>query len=234
MRAPLEYSRISSGFSYRRFHPVLKRWMPHLGVDYAAPLGTRCAPAATAPWWPPPARRATAATCRSGTPTANTRPTTCTCPASPRASRKGTKVRQGQVIGYVGATGYATGPHLDYRVKRNGSSSTRASSKLPAAAPGARRTCASSFQAQAPALRRRPDATCPSARGHPAGRGDPAAAGLGRARPTPPTSCRPWCAPCTDPAAIRDRKPPDQVRGLFVQGLLDRVRVRRPGCGPSR
>ena len=40
MRAPLEYSRISSTFSYRRFHPVLKRWMPHLGVDYAAPLGT--------------------------------------------------------------------------------------------------------------------------------------------------------------------------------------------------
>ncbi|MFT5233947.1 MAG: murein DD-endopeptidase MepM/ murein hydrolase activator NlpD, partial [Candidatus Krumholzibacteriia bacterium] len=40
LRAPINYSRISAGFSHRRFHPVHKKWMPHLGVDYAAPIGT--------------------------------------------------------------------------------------------------------------------------------------------------------------------------------------------------
>jgi murein DD-endopeptidase MepM/ murein hydrolase activator NlpD len=135
MRAPLEYSRISSGFSHRRLHPVLKRWMPHLGVDYAAPLGT-------------PVRAAgdgvvVAATRKKGNGRyiqirhTNREYETFYLHLSryARGIRTGTRVTQGQIIGYVGATGYATGPHLDYRVKRNGSWVNPRTLKLPAAAP---------------------------------------------------------------------------------------------------
>jgi murein DD-endopeptidase MepM/ murein hydrolase activator NlpD len=135
MRAPLEYSRISSGFSHRRLHPVLKRWMPHLGVDYAAPLGT-------------PVRAGgdgvvIASTIKKGNGRyiqirhTNREYETFYLHLSRFAKgvRKGTRVSQGQIIGYVGATGYATGPHLDYRVKRNGTFVNPRKLKLPAAAP---------------------------------------------------------------------------------------------------
>jgi murein DD-endopeptidase MepM/ murein hydrolase activator NlpD len=135
MRAPVQYSRISSGFSFRRFHPVLKRWMPHLGVDYAAPLGT-------------PVRAAgdgtvMAATSKKGNGRfiqirhTNAEYETYYLHLSRYAQgiKKGSRVTQGQVIGYVGATGYATGPHLDYRVKRNGKFVNPRKLKLPAAAP---------------------------------------------------------------------------------------------------
>jgi murein DD-endopeptidase MepM/ murein hydrolase activator NlpD len=135
MRAPLEYSRISSGFSHRRLHPVLKRWMPHLGVDYAAPLGT-------------PVRAAgdgvvVAATRKKGNGRyiqirhTNREYETFYLHLSryARGIRTGTRVTQGQIIGYVGATGYATGPHLDYRVRRNGTFVNPRKLKLPAAAP---------------------------------------------------------------------------------------------------
>ncbi len=134
-RAPLNYSRISSKYSHRRFHPVLKRWMPHLGVDYAAPLGT-------------PVRAGgdgvvMAATRKKGNGRyiqirhTNSEYQTYYLHLSRYAKgiRKGTKVDQGQIIGYVGATGYATGPHLDYRVKRRGQFVNPRKLKLPAAAP---------------------------------------------------------------------------------------------------
>jgi len=135
MRAPLEYSRISSGYSHRRFHPVLKRWMPHLGVDYAAPLGT-------------PVRAGgdgvvlTAAIKKGNGRYIQIRHTNreyetyyLHLSRFAKGIRKGTRVIQGQIIGYVGATGYATGPHLDYRVKRNGTFVNPRKLKLPAAAP---------------------------------------------------------------------------------------------------
>ncbi len=138
MRAPLEYSRISSNYSLRRFHPVLKRWMPHLGVDYAAPLGT-------------PVRAGgdgvvLAATTKKGNGRyiqirhTNREYETYYLHLSRYAKgiKKGTRVSQGQIIGYVGATGYATGPHLDYRVKRNGTFVNPRKLKLPAAAPVAK------------------------------------------------------------------------------------------------
>ena len=135
MRAPVEYSRISSGFSYRRLHPVLKRYMPHLGVDYAAPLGT-------------PVRAAgdgvvvAARTKKGNGRYAQIRHTnreyeTFYLHLSGFAGgiREGVKVRQGQVIGYVGATGYATGPHLDFRVKKSGRFVDPRTLKLPPADP---------------------------------------------------------------------------------------------------
>ena len=135
MRAPLNYSRISSSFSYRRFHPVLKKWMPHLGVDYAAPLGT-------------PVRAAgngvvvTAARKKGNGRYIQIRHTNreyetyyLHLSRYAKGIQKGTKVTQGQIIGYVGATGYATGPHLDFRVKRGGKFVDPRKLKLPAAAP---------------------------------------------------------------------------------------------------
>jgi len=135
LRAPVEYSRISSDFSYRRFHPVLKRWMPHLGVDYAAPLGT-------------PIRAAgdgviVAARKKKGNGRyvqirhTNREYETFYLHLSGYAQgvREGATVRQGQIIGYVGASGYATGPHLDYRVKQSGSFVNPRQLKLPPAAP---------------------------------------------------------------------------------------------------
>ena len=109
--------------------------MPHLGVDYAAPLGT-------------PVRAGgdgvvVAATSKKGNGRyiqirhVNREYETYYLHLSRYAKgvRKGTRVTQGQVIGYVGATGYATGPHLDYRVKRNGTFVNPRKLKLPAAAP---------------------------------------------------------------------------------------------------
>lgn len=138
MRAPLEYSRISSNFSHRRFHPVLKKWMPHLGVDYAAPLGT-------------PVRAGgdgviVAATRKEGNGRyvhirhSNSEYETYYLHLARFAQgvRPGARVSQGQVIGYVGATGYATGPHLDYRVKRNGKFVNPRELDLPAAHPVSR------------------------------------------------------------------------------------------------
>jgi len=135
LRAPLNYSRISDHFTQRRFHPVLKRWMPHLGVDYAAPLGT-------------PVRAGgdgviAAATRKKGNGRyirirhTNSEYETYYLHLSRFAKGivPGKTVRQGQVIGYVGATGYATGPHLDYRVKRRGKFVNPRLLKLPAADP---------------------------------------------------------------------------------------------------
>ena len=135
IRAPLEYSRISSGFSYRRFHPVLKKWMPHLGVDYAAPLGTSVRAAGDGV--------VVAATRKEGNGRFiqirhnNSEYETFYLHLSRFAEgiKQGVKVRQGDVIGFVGATGYATGPHLDYRVKRNGKFVNPRELKLPAAHP---------------------------------------------------------------------------------------------------
>ena len=119
LRAPLPYSRVTSKFSTRRFHPVLKIHRPHYGVDYGAPVGT-------------PVRVTAAGTVLhagwegGGGKTVKVRHPngfiTCYLHLSGFAAgvRAGSRVRQGELIGYVGATGLASGPHLDYRVQKNG------------------------------------------------------------------------------------------------------------------
>ncbi len=116
LRAPLKYSRVSSNFSYRRMHPVKKHYSPHLGVDYAAPIGTPVR--ATGGGTVVAAERHSA----NGNYVKirhNNRYTTYYLHLRNfgKGVRKGARVQQGQVIGYVGSTGISTGPHLDYRIK---------------------------------------------------------------------------------------------------------------------
>lgn len=118
LRSPLEFSRISSGYTNARFHPVLKTWRAHKGIDYAAPTGTRVRSTGNGiidfagrqggygnlvvirhqskytTWYGHLSRIAP-------------------------GMHKGRRVSQGEVIGYVGSTGLATGPHLHYEFRTN-------------------------------------------------------------------------------------------------------------------
>jgi murein DD-endopeptidase MepM/ murein hydrolase activator NlpD len=119
LKSPLKFSRISSGFTRRRYHPVLKIFRPHYGIDYAAPRGTPvwaiCDGTVVAKGWMGGAGKAVRIRHPNGFITSYGH-----LSQFARGIRRGAKVRQQQVIGYVGATGLATGPHLDFRVKKNG------------------------------------------------------------------------------------------------------------------
>lgn len=134
LKAPLTYSRISSNFSHRRFHPVLHHFAPHLGVDYAAPVGT------------PVMATGDGSVIETGHNRANgkyikLRHTNNYITYYLHLSRfakgvhPGRRVRQGEVIGFVGMTGYATGPHLDYRVKKGNTFVNPRKISLPPAQP---------------------------------------------------------------------------------------------------
>ncbi|MCM8569500.1 peptidoglycan DD-metalloendopeptidase family protein [Gramella jeungdoensis] len=117
LKAPLNYSRISSRYTKRRFHPVQKRWKAHLGTDYAAPYGTPIVSTANG--------TVIASSYTSGNGNYvkvrhNSKYTTQYLHMTKRAVRTGQVVKQGDVIGYVGSTGLATGPHVCYRFWVNG------------------------------------------------------------------------------------------------------------------
>lgn len=135
LMAPVQYTRISSRYnSGGRFHPVLKRTRPHLGTDYAAPTGT--------PIYTTADGTITAAT-RSGgngiyvkvrhNKTYETQYLHMSKIAD--GIRPGVRVRQGDVIGYVGQTGLATGPHVCYRFWKNGKQIDPHSEKFPKSEP---------------------------------------------------------------------------------------------------
>jgi murein DD-endopeptidase MepM/ murein hydrolase activator NlpD len=119
IKSPLKFSRITSGFSKKRFHPVLKYFRPHYGVDYGAPVGT---PVMTTADGVVVEARYKPGEGNFIRVRHSSRIDTCYLHLSRFAKglKKGTRVTQGDVIGYVGMTGLATGPHLDYRVSENG------------------------------------------------------------------------------------------------------------------
>jgi murein DD-endopeptidase MepM/ murein hydrolase activator NlpD len=119
LRAPLSYTRISSNFSNSRKHPILKHYRPHYGVDYAAPIGT---PVKSTGDGTVVGAAYQSANGRYVKIRHNRHYTTYYLHLSRYAKgiRNGAKVRQGQVIGYVGTTGLSSGPHLDYRIQVDG------------------------------------------------------------------------------------------------------------------
>jgi murein DD-endopeptidase MepM/ murein hydrolase activator NlpD len=119
LRSPLEFSRISSGFTTARFHPVLKQWRAHKGIDYAAPSGTRVK--ATADGTVEFAGVHGGGYGNLVVLRHQSRYSTWYGHLSGIAQgvRKGSRVTQGDIIGYVGATGLATGPHLHYEFRIN-------------------------------------------------------------------------------------------------------------------
>jgi murein DD-endopeptidase MepM/ murein hydrolase activator NlpD len=133
LRSPLAFSRISSGFEMR-FHPILKQWRQHKGIDYAAPTGT-------------PVRAIADATVEfagkengygnfivlkhSG----NYSTAYGHLSAFAKGLHKGEKVSQGDLIGYVGSTGWATGPHLHYEFRIAGVATNPLTANIPVAFP---------------------------------------------------------------------------------------------------
>ena len=119
LKAPLKFTRVSSGFSYARKHPVTRKVQPHTGVDYAAPKGTPVMTIGDGVVISAKYEGAGGNTVRIRH---NSVYTTAYLHLSKYAKglKAGQRVRQGEVIGYVGSTGRSTGPHLDFRVWKNG------------------------------------------------------------------------------------------------------------------
>jgi len=119
LRAPLNYKRITSGYTTARFHPVIQRNTPHLAIDYAAPIGTPIMAVGDGV--------VTYAGWNGGFGNYidirhNEQFETQYAHLSAYATgiKAGVRVTQGQIIGYVGSTGWSTGPHLHYQIRKNG------------------------------------------------------------------------------------------------------------------
>jgi hypothetical protein len=119
LKSPLNFRRISSHFSHKRMHPILRRYRPHLGIDYAANMGTPVVALGDG--------TVTLAATKGGFGKTvilrhNGQLVTQYAHLSKYGKdvKKGARVKQGDVIGYVGSTGLSTGPHLDFRCQVNG------------------------------------------------------------------------------------------------------------------
>jgi murein DD-endopeptidase MepM/ murein hydrolase activator NlpD len=132
LKAPLQYSHISSGFTNRRYHPVLKEYRPHRGVDYSAPRGT------------PVRAVGEGEILRAGYKGPNGNYvkirhngtyTSGYLHLSRMTVAPGERVSQGETIGYVGSTGRSTGPHLDYRLWKHGTPVNPVTLDLPPSEP---------------------------------------------------------------------------------------------------
>jgi len=134
IRTPVKFARISSGFSNKRFHPKLKKWRAHRGVDYAAPTGTPVKAAGNG--------KVIFRGVKGGYGNVvilqhGTKYTTLYAHLSKfaKSAKNGRSVSQGQIIGYVGKSGLATGPHLHYEFRVNGVHRNPLTVKLPKADP---------------------------------------------------------------------------------------------------
>jgi murein DD-endopeptidase MepM/ murein hydrolase activator NlpD len=134
LKAPLKYSRISSGFSLKRFHPVLKRYRAHLGIDYAAPQGTPIHAVGDGVVLEARYKKGNGNYVKIRH---NNTYSTQYLHMSRFAKgiKSGKFVKQGDVIGYVGSTGLATGPHLCFRFWQNNKQVNPLSVDIPPSEP---------------------------------------------------------------------------------------------------
>ena len=134
LQSPIEFSRISSGFSSARFHPVLQTWRAHKGVDYAAPTGTRVKATANGTvafsGWQNGYGNVVILQHQGQYSTAYGH-----LSAFAKGLKKGQRISQNDVIGYVGASGMATGPHLHYEFRVSGIQRDPLRVAMPAAIP---------------------------------------------------------------------------------------------------
>ncbi|NOY14545.1 MAG: M23 family metallopeptidase [Deltaproteobacteria bacterium] len=150
LKAPLPFTRISSGYTMRRFHPITKTWKAHPAIDYVAPVGT------------PIKTVGDGTISRIGYTKGNGnfvevrhsngyKSLYLHMKGFARGMKLGKRLAQGQVIGYLGSTGLATGPHLCFRMKHNGAPVNPTKLKVPAAKSVSKRHLAE-FQALAAPL----------------------------------------------------------------------------------
>lgn len=134
LRDPLKYSRISSRYNLNRFHPVQKRYKAHLGTDYAAPSGTEIRSVGDGTVVEAKYSSANGNYVKikhNGTYTTQY----LHMSKIGKGVKPGTRIKQGQVIGYVGSTGLATGPHLCFRFWKNGKQEDWLKEKIPPSEP---------------------------------------------------------------------------------------------------
>ncbi|MEM7646559.1 MAG: M23 family metallopeptidase, partial [Pseudomonadota bacterium] len=134
LKSPIKFGRVTSGFSRRRFHPILKRYKAHNGIDYGAPRGTPIRTVGDG--------RVVKIGRYGGSGKmividhqSGYRTKYLHMSRFKRGMRRGKKVLQGDIIGYVGATGYATGPHLHFEMWKSGRLKNPAKVNLPSSAP---------------------------------------------------------------------------------------------------
>ncbi len=134
LKSPLKFSRITSRFTNKRFHPVLKRMKAHLGTDYAAPTGTPILSVGDGVVLEAHYKVFNGNYVKikhNGTYTTQYLHMSKIAPGM----KPGTRVSQGQVIGFVGSTGLATGPHVCFRFWKNGTQVDPLKEKIPASEP---------------------------------------------------------------------------------------------------
>src|SRR5439155_15189461 len=132
--SPLEFTRITSGFSLARFHPFLQTWRAHKGVDFAAPMGTpvRASGDGKVVFAGRQNGYGNVVALQHG---ASLSTLYAHLSRFAAAVRPGARVTQGEVIGYVGQTGWATGPHLHYEFRVNNEQRDPLRIALPNAQP---------------------------------------------------------------------------------------------------
>jgi murein DD-endopeptidase MepM/ murein hydrolase activator NlpD len=147
LRSPLEFSRVSSGFGLR-MHPLARAWRAHQGIDYAAPTGTRVRAVgdAVVDYAGPRGGYGNVVILRH-----HGQYTTVYAHLSRIAVRRNARVAQNDTIGFVGQTGWATGPHLHYEFRIGGQARNPFSIAMPAALPVAAQELAA-FRSQAAPL----------------------------------------------------------------------------------
>ena len=130
LKAPLQFKRISSYFTKKRFHPILKYYRAHEGIDYAAPIGTPVSAVGDGivkkSQYSGGYGNLVIIKHSNGYETYYGH-----LSKYGKGIKKGVRVKQGQVIGYVGSTGLSTGPHLDFRIKKNGTFFNYLTMKMP-------------------------------------------------------------------------------------------------------